>query len=288
MTKTDFLALNAAQAAAGLRTYANPRNSAAGSLRQLDPKVTAARPLSLFAYAFGEASAPPADTHWGYLQQLRDWGFSVNELSEQVDQAGAEAFHAALGERRAALPYDIDGVVYKVDSLALQRRLGFVGRTPRWATAWKFPAERATTLLEDIRIQVGRTGSLTPVAWLQGVNVGGVLVTRATLHNEDEIARKDVRVGDTVALQRAGDVIPQVLGPVPGTPRGPARSSCPTTARPAAAWRCAPPARWCAAAPAGSPARRRPSSAWCISSAAAPSTSSTWASRPSAPSTRTA
>ena len=142
------------------------------------------------------------------------WGFTVNPLSAQVDQDGAEAFHAAMGERRASLPYDIDGVVYKIDDLALQRRLGFVGRTPRWATAWKFPAERATTLLEDIRIQVGRTGSLTPVAWLQGVNVGGVLVTRATLHNEDEIARKDVRVGDTVQLQRAGDVIPQIIGPL--------------------------------------------------------------------------
>jgi DNA ligase (NAD+) len=222
MTKANFLKLNEAQVAAGLRTYANPRNSAAGSLRQLDAKITAARPLALFAYAFGEASEPPAETHWGYLQQLKAWGFSVNDLSEQVDQAGAEAFHASIGARRAALPYDIDGVVFKVDSLALQGRLGFVGRTPRWATAWKFPAERATTLLEDIRIQVGRTGSLTPVAWLQGVNVGGVLVTRATLHNEDEIARKDVRVGDTIELQRAGDVIPQVLGPVPGTPRGPA------------------------------------------------------------------
>ncbi len=222
MTKADFLALNAAQAAAGLRTYANPRNSAAGSLRQMDPAVTGARALSLFAYAFGEASETPAPTHWAYLERLRGWGFTVNELSARVDQAGAEAFHAAMAERRASLPYDIDGVVFKVDDLALQRRLGFAGRSPRWATAWKFPAEQATTLLEDIRIQVGRTGSLTPVAWLRGVNVGGVLVTRATLHNEDEIARKDVRVGDTVALQRAGDVIPQVLGPVPGAPRGPA------------------------------------------------------------------
>ena len=222
MTKADFLKLNEAQAAAGLRPYANPRNSAAGSLRQLDPKVTAGRPLQLFAYAFGEASALPAPTHWDYLQQLEAWGFDINPLSERVDQAGAEAFHAAMAARRSALPYDIDGVVYKIDDLALQRRLGFVGRTPRWATAWKFPAERAITLLEDIRIQVGRTGSLTPVAWLQGVNVGGVLVTRATLHNEDEIARKDVRVGDTVELQRAGDVIPQILGPAPNTPRGPA------------------------------------------------------------------
>ena len=214
MTKADFLTLNATQVAAGLRTYANPRNSAAGSLRQLDPKITAGRALSLFAYAFGEASQPPAATHWAYLRQLAAWGFDVSPLNEQVDQAGAEAFHAAMAERRAALPYDIDGVVYKIDDLALQRRLGFAGRTPRWATAWKFPAERATTLLEKIDIQVGRTGSLTPVAWLQGVNVGGVLVTRATLHNEDEIARKDVRVGDTVELQRAGDVIPQIIGPV--------------------------------------------------------------------------
>ena len=222
MIKTDFLKLNESQAAAGLRPYANPRNSAAGSLRQLDPAITAARPLQLFAYAFGEASELPAPTHWDYLRRLEAWGFSVNPLSERVDEAGAEAFHAAMAARRSSLPYDIDGVVFKVDDLALQRRLGFVGRTPRWATAWKFPAERATTVLEDIRIQVGRTGSLTPVAWLQGVNVGGVLVTRATLHNEDEIARKDVRVGDTVELQRAGDVIPQILGPVPHTPRGPA------------------------------------------------------------------
>ncbi len=215
MTKADFLALNQAQVAAGLRVYANPRNSAAGSLRQLDAKVTAARALSLFAYAFGEVSAPPAATHWGYLQQLAAWGFSVSPLNQRVDQEGAEAFHAAMAERRASLPYDIDGVVYKIDDLALQRRLGFIGRTPRWATAWKFPAERATTVLEKIDIQVGRTGSLTPVAWLQGVNVGGVLVTRATLHNEDEISRKDLRVGDTVELQRAGDVIPQIIRPVP-------------------------------------------------------------------------
>jgi DNA ligase (NAD+) len=215
MTKADFLALNQAQAAAGGRTYANPRNSAAGSLRQMDPKVTATRALSLFAYAMGEASEPPAATHWAYLEQLKAWGFTVNPLSRRLDgQADAEAFHAEIGAQRAGLGYDIDGVVYKIDDLALQRRLGYVGRAPRWATAWKFPAERATTLLEDIRIQVGRTGSLTPVAWLQGVNVGGVLVTRATLHNEDEIARKDVQIGDTVILQRAGDVIPQIIGPV--------------------------------------------------------------------------
>jgi len=212
MTKADFLALNAVQAAAGAKVFANPRNAAAGSLRQLDPAVTATRPLSLFAYAMGEASEAVADTHGGYLDRLRGWGFQVNPLSRPVaDEAAAEAFQAETGLARAGLGYDIDGVVYKIDSLALQRRLGFVGRAPRWATAWKFPAERAATLLENIGIQVGRTGALTPVAWLAAVNVGGVLVTRATLHNEDEIARKDVRVGDTVVLQRAGDVIPQIV-----------------------------------------------------------------------------
>ncbi|MGI4954331.1 MAG: NAD-dependent DNA ligase LigA [Janthinobacterium lividum] len=221
LAKADFLALNAAQEKAGLRTFANPRNAAAGSLRQLDASITAARPLSLFAYAMGEVSAPVATTHSGYLEQLRAWGFTVNPLSRLLpDAAAAAAFQAELGLARAALAYDIDGVVYKVDELALQRRLGFVGRAPRWAIAWKFPAEQATTVLEEIRIQVGRTGALTPVAVLAPVNVGGVLVTRATLHNEDEIARKDVRIGDTVTLQRAGDVIPQILGPVPNQPRG--------------------------------------------------------------------
>ncbi len=216
MTKADFLALNAAQEAAGQRLFANPRNAAAGSLRQLDPAITASRPLSLFAYAMGEASEPVADTHWAYLDRLREWGFEVNPLSRQLDgAAAAEAFQTEIGLTRAGLAYDIDGVVFKVDDLALQRRLGFVGRTPRWAVAWKFPAEQATTVLQDIRIQVGRTGSLTPVAVLAPVNVGGVLVTRATLHNEDEIARKDVRVGDTVVLQRAGDVIPQILRALP-------------------------------------------------------------------------
>ena len=211
MTKADFLALNQAQT--GGRTYANPRNAAAGSLRQIDPEITRSRALSLFAYAMGDVSAAPTKTHSAYLAQLKDWGFVVNPLSELLaGQADAEAFQAKIGDQRAGLDYDIDGVVYKIDDLALQRRLGFAGRAPRWAVAWKFPAERATTKLEKIAIQVGRTGSLTPVAWLQGVNVGGVLVTRATLHNEDEIARKDIRVGDTVILQRAGDVIPQIVG----------------------------------------------------------------------------
>ena len=212
ISKADFLALNAAQAAAGAKVFANPRNAAAGSLRQLDPAVTATRPLSLFAYAQGDASEAVADTHGGLLDRLRGWGFQVNPLSRPVaDDAEASAFQAGTALARAALPYDIDGVVYKINDLGWQRRLGFVGRAPRWAIAWKFPAERAVTTLEDILIQVGRTGSLTPVAALAAVNVGGVLVTRATLHNEDEIARKDVRVGDTVVLQRAGDVIPQIV-----------------------------------------------------------------------------
>ncbi len=215
MTKADFLALNAAQEAAGQKIFANPRNAAAGSLRQLDARITAARPLSMFAYAMGEASDIPADTHWQWLDRLRHWGFTVNPLSKQLaSEDDAAAFQAAMADQRAALPYDIDGVVYKIDDLALQRRLGFVGRAPRWAIAWKFPAEQATTVLEGIEIQVGRTGALTPVARLAPVNVGGVLVRNATLHNEDEIARKDVRIGDTVVLQRAGDVIPQIVAVV--------------------------------------------------------------------------
>ncbi len=217
MTKADFLTLNATQLAAGGKAFANPRNAAAGSLRQLDPAVTAARPLSFFAYAMGEASAPVATTHAAYLARLAAWGFTVNPLSRRLDsETEAPAFQAQMAEQRAGLAYDIDGVVYKIDDLALQARLGFVGREPRWAIAWKFPAEQATTRLLDIQIQVGRTGALTPVAILEPVNVGGVLVARATLHNEDEIRRLDVRVGDTVRIQRAGDVIPQVLGIVPG------------------------------------------------------------------------
>ena len=215
MTKADFLALNEAQAKAEQRPFANPRNAAAGSLRQLDPKITATRPLSLFAYAMGEASEAVAETHWRYLERLRAWGFSVNPLSKQL--AGAEdaaAFQAEMAAARSGLGYDIDGVVYKIDDLGLQRRLGFVGRAPRWAIAWKFPAEQAMTVLRGIDIQVGRTGALTPVARLEPVNVGGVLVQNATLHNADEIARKDIHIGDTVVIQRAGDVIPQVVSVV--------------------------------------------------------------------------
>jgi DNA ligase (NAD+) len=208
MTKADFLALNESQE----RKFANPRNAAAGSLRQLDSSITAKRKLSLFAYAQGESSTPVAATHWEYLQTLQKWGFEVNPLSKRISEVDAEGFQNEIGLARAELPYDIDGVVYKINDLALQTRLGFVGRAPRWAIAWKFPAERATTVLEDIEIQVGRTGALTPRAKLTPVNVGGVLVQYATLHNEDEIARKNIRIGDTVELQRAGDVIPQILG----------------------------------------------------------------------------
>lgn len=215
MTKSDFLAMNEAQAAAGQKVFANPRNAAAGSLRQLDPSITAGRPLSLFAYAMGEVSEPVAETHWEYLERLRRWGFQVNPLSRRVEgEAAAAEFQAKIAAERSGLGYDIDGVVYKLDDLALQRRLGFVGRAPRWAIAWKFPAEQAMTVLKEIRIQVGRTGALTPVARLEPVNVGGVLVQNATLHNEDEIKRKDIHIGDTVVLQRAGDVIPQIVSVV--------------------------------------------------------------------------
>jgi DNA ligase (NAD+) len=228
MDKADFLAFRAAQEAAfeerearrargeklgdAVVIPANPRNAAAGSVRQLDARVTAARPLRLFAYAVGASSEPPADSHHAFLQRLEAWGFAVNPLSTLIEtEADAEAFQRRIGDQRAALGYDIDGVVYKLDRLDWQRRLGFVGRAPRWATAWKFPAEQATTVLLDIEIQVGRTGALTPRAVMQPVTVGGVVVRHATLHNEDEIARKDIRIGDTVRIQRAGDVIPQVV-----------------------------------------------------------------------------
>lgn len=223
LSKADFLDLNRRREAEDEPVFANPRNAAAGSLRQLDASITASRPLSFFAYAQGESSQPVASTHWDYLARLRKWGFAVNPLNTLIDTPEqAAAFRERLTVERADLAYDIDGIVYKIDDLALQTRLGFVGRAPRWAIAWKFAAEQAITRLEGIRIQVGRTGALTPVAWLEPVNVGGVIVTRATLHNADEIARKDVRVGDRVAVQRAGDVIPQILGVVdePGRDRG--------------------------------------------------------------------
>ncbi|MGH6985170.1 MAG: NAD-dependent DNA ligase LigA, partial [Stellaceae bacterium] len=215
MRHADFAALNARQAAAGKPTFANPRNSAAGSLRQLDPAVTAGRPLHFFAYAWGEVSAMPADTQTGMVRAFKEYGLPVNPLTVLCHSAEELLRHYRnIESRRASLPYDIDGVVYKVDSLALQDRLGFVSRAPRWAAAHKFPAEQAITILRDIEIQVGRTGALTPVARLEPVTVGGVVAANATLHNEDEIARKDIRRGDWVRIQRAGDVIPQVLGPV--------------------------------------------------------------------------
>jgi DNA ligase (NAD+) len=212
MAHADFTALNQRQEAAGEKSFANPRNAAAGSLRQLDAAITASRPLHFFAYAWGEVSEMPADTQSGMLEAFAKFGFVVNPLIRRCLTAEEIlAFYRDIGSGRASLPYDIDGVVYKVDNLDLQARLGFVSRSPRWAIAHKFPAEQAETVVEAIDIQVGRTGKLTPVAKLRPVTVGGVVVANATLHNQDEIARKDVRIGDTVVIQRAGDVIPQVV-----------------------------------------------------------------------------
>lgn len=230
MTRADFAAFRAQQEAAlaererrrdageklgpAVTVPVNPRNAAAGSLRQLDPSITAQRPLKLFAYAMGEASEPVAETHHAWLDTLRRWGFSVNPLSCEFNEAEAADFQARMASARPTLAYEIDGVVYKLDRLDWQARLGFVGRAPRWAIAWKFPAEQAQTTLLRIDIQVGRTGALTPRAVMEPVMVGGVSVAHATLHNEDEIARKDIRPGDRVVLQRAGDVIPQIVAVV--------------------------------------------------------------------------
>ena len=224
MAKSDFLALNAQMEAEGRQTYVNPRNTAAGSLRQLDAKVTASRKLKFFAYAWGEISDMPADTQYGMVQIFKDWGFPVNPLMKRLNTIEEILDHyREIGLERPDLDYDIDGVVYKVDRLDLQERLGFRSRSPRWATAHKFPAEQAFTEVERIDIQVGRTGALTPVARLTPITVGGVVVTNATLHNEDYIKgignsgerireeEHDIRIGDTVIVQRAGDVIPQVL-----------------------------------------------------------------------------
>ena len=231
MFRKDFEKLNDAQRAADDKVFINPRNAAAGSLRQLDSRITAKRPLRFFAYGWGEIgdgivegqeavldaplTAPPFDTHTGMLDWLKELGLPVGSVRERVQGAeGMLAFYRRIQDMRPDLPYDIDGVVYKVDSLAAQRTLGFVSRAPRFAIAHKFPAEEATTELLDIEVQVGRTGAITPVARLKPVFVGGVTVTNATLHNQDEIHRKDVRIGDTVVVRRAGDVIPEVVMPI--------------------------------------------------------------------------
>lgn len=211
MTHEDFQALNQRQQSQSKALFANPRNAAAGSLRQLDAKITSTRPLHFFAYAWGAVSQMPAATQAGVLEAFKSYSLPVNPLTRLCCTLEEMLDHFQFIEsQRALLGYDIDGVVYKVDSIELQTRLGFVSRAPRWAVAHKFPAEQATTIVRDIEIQVGRTGALTPVARLAPVTVGGVIVSNATLHNEEEISRKDIRIGDTVVIQRAGDVIPQI------------------------------------------------------------------------------
>ena len=239
MSKQDFADLNVRQAATGQKTFANPRNAAAGSLRQLDPTITAARPLRFFGYAWGEVSENFGATLWEARSRIATWGFQLNEPAALCTSAGALlAYYVDMTYRRPELPFDIDGIVYKVNRLDWQERLGFVSRAPRWAIAHKFPAEKAETRLNKITIQVGRTGTLTPVANLEPVTVGGVSVSRATLHNEDEIKRKDIREGDWVIIQRAGDVIPQVVEAVM-TKREPSSvpfqfpEACPECGRPA-------------------------------------------------------
>jgi len=212
----DFERLNREQLDRGERAFANPRNAAAGSLRQLDPRVTARRPLSFFPWGLGEVSAPPAPRYSVIVERLADWGFPVSRFFRVVHGAdGCLAYHAEMSAQRERLPFEVDGVVYKVDELAARERLGFTARAPRWALAHKFPAHEEHTVVENIEASVGRTGVITPVAVLRPVQVSGVTVTHATLHNEDELRRKDVRIGDTVIVRRAGDVIPEIVGVIP-------------------------------------------------------------------------
>ncbi|SDD83243.1 DNA ligase (NAD+) [Variovorax sp. CF079] len=244
MRRDDFEALNERQRekiAAGQKNekvFVNPRNAAAGAVRQLDPAIAASRPLSFFAYGLGEVSSPEQGgpdcaTQFDWLQQFHAWGFPIGAQTQRARGAiELIAFHETIARQRDALPYDIDGVVYKVDSLELQRRLGFVSREPRWAVAHKYPAQEQLTEVLGIEVQVGRTGKLTPVAKLAPVFVGGVTVTNATLHNEDEARRKDVRVGDTVIVRRAGDVIPEVVGVLPESAARPAEQRGPVFTMP--------------------------------------------------------
>ena len=216
MLKKDFELLNQKQESLGEKKFANPRNAAAGSLRQLDPRITATRPLTFFSYGLGVCEPNlNLKTHTETIQLLKQFNLPISDLSASVKGVnGLQSFYEKVLKLRDSLAYDIDGVVYKVNSFNYQNELGFVSRAPRWAIAHKFPAEEALTEILDIDVQVGRTGAITPVARLEPVLVGGVTVTNATLHNEDEIRRKDVRIGDTVIVRRAGDVIPEVVGPV--------------------------------------------------------------------------
>jgi DNA ligase (NAD+) len=224
MTIADFERINQKQMDAGEKLYANPRNTAAGSLKQLDPRITATRPLRFYAYGIGSAAGTKLTSQWGVLEALRSWGLPVNPLSTRVDGLDEViAYHARIEEKRAKLKYEIDGVVVKVNDFAVQAEAGTRARSPRWAIAWKFPPQEARTRVLEIEVQVGRTGALTPVARLEPVRVGGVTVSNATLHNQDEIEKKDVRVGDFVFVRRAGDVIPEVVAPIldlrKGSPR---------------------------------------------------------------------
>ncbi len=215
MRTADFERINKKQAESGDRLYANPRNTAAGSLKQLDPHVTARRPLRFFAYGIGSSQGTGLSSQWDILQALKAWGLPVNPLSKRCDTVDdIVAFHTRLEKQRPDLPYEIDGVVVKVNDIGVQQEAGTRARSPRWAIAWKFPPQEARTRVVGIEVQVGRTGALTPVARLEPVRVGGVTVSNATLHNQDEVDKKDVRVGDWVFVRRAGDVIPEVVAPI--------------------------------------------------------------------------